>query len=151
MYLLFESCHPKPTKINVPFKLARRPHTIISGENTLDERMQELEGCLTVQHYPEPVINAAIENARNMSVETVRTVTPKEEETIITFVSTFNPRNPEIFSKIKSNLFQLESDSRTLGVLDKFKIIKSKRQPANLKKLLSKAWSVTDSRNLQNL
>ena len=39
-YLLFYSCHPRHTKFNVPYNLARRIRTIVSEEH--EYRMQEL-------------------------------------------------------------------------------------------------------------
>ena len=42
-YLLFYSCHPRHTKINIPYNLARRLRTIVSEEQILQRRMQELK------------------------------------------------------------------------------------------------------------
>ena len=42
-YLLFSSCHPRHTKINIPYNLARRLKTIISEQNVLINRMKELK------------------------------------------------------------------------------------------------------------
>ena len=42
-YLLFYSCHPRHTKINIPYNLARRLRTIVSEEHVLQRRMQELK------------------------------------------------------------------------------------------------------------
>ena len=41
-YLLFYSCHPRHTKINIPYNLARRLRTIISEEKVLEKLMREL-------------------------------------------------------------------------------------------------------------
>ena len=38
-YLSFNSCHPKHTKINIPFSLARRQCTIVSDETILPARL----------------------------------------------------------------------------------------------------------------
>ena len=57
-YLLFYSCHPRHTKINIPYNLARRIRTIVIDETTLTHRMQELKCFLNKQKYPEQVITA---------------------------------------------------------------------------------------------
>lgn len=46
---------------------------------------------------------------------------------------------PEVFQIIKSNLSLLERDQKMNKVLNKFQIIKSKRQSPSLKKILTRA------------
>ena len=42
-YLFFYSCYPRHTKFNIPYNLARRIKTMVSGEHVLKCRMQELK------------------------------------------------------------------------------------------------------------
>ena len=42
-YLLFNSCHPKHVRTNVPYNLARRICTIVSNEQTKLKRLNELK------------------------------------------------------------------------------------------------------------
>ena len=63
----------------------------------------------------------------------------KDDQTLITYVSTHNPRNIEIFSDIQNDLQVLKWDEHMKEVLEPYKIIKTKRQPKNLKKLLARA------------
>ena len=51
-YLLFTSCHPRHTKLSIPYNLARRLRTIISEQNTLEIRLNELKSFLLTQKYP---------------------------------------------------------------------------------------------------
>ena len=60
------------------------------------------------------------------------------EESVNTYVSTHNPQNPELLSIIKSNLPILQEDPKINSILSKFTMIKSKRQPNNLKQILIK-------------
>ena len=138
-YLLFYSCHPRHTKMNIPFNLARRLRTIISEEPNLQVRLQELKSFLVEQKYPEPVIDFGISKAMAIDKVALRTVKSKPEECVIHFVSTFNPKNPEIFPVIINNLSILEKDEKMNDTISKYKFIKSKRQPYNLKRLLTKA------------
>ena len=55
------------------------------------------------------------------------------------YVSTHNPKNPEIYNVIQFNLPILHEDPKMSSILSNFKMIKSKRQPKNLKRLLMKA------------
>ena len=72
----------------------------------------------------------------------LRTIKVKQDEAIIPFVSTFNPKDPEIFPVIINNLPILEKDEKMKGIISKYKFIKSKRQPYNLKHLLIKQISL---------
>ena len=53
----------------------------------------------------------------------------------ITFITTFNPNNRNICSTIKSPLISLKNNNGFYNI----KLIQSKRQSPNLKKLLTKA------------
>lgn len=138
-YLLFYSCHPRHTKINIPFNLARRLRTIVSEEQVLQTRLQELKSFLMKQHYPEQVIEHGLQKAMSLDKNVLRTVTTKGKENIVPYVSTYNPRDPEMFSVIIENMPILQEDEKMRKILANYKFIKSKRQPYNLKRLLTKA------------
>ena len=53
---------------------------------------------------------------------------------IIPFVTTYNPGDYNIFLSMKQIEFNLNSSERMKNVLQKKKIINSKRQPKNLKR-----------------
>ena len=63
----------------------------------------------------------------------LRIVRKKTDNDIITYVSTFNPKNPELFNSIRENLQILQEDETMNNILQEFQIIKSKRQPKNLR------------------
>ena len=138
-YLLFSSCHPRHTKINIPYNLARRLKTIISEQNVLINRMKELKMFLLKQNYPESLIDDGIEKAMKLEKSTLRTVKDKSEDQVMPYVSTHNPKNPDIYNVIQFNLPILHEDPKMSSILSNFKMIKSKRQPKNLKRLLTKA------------
>ena len=68
---------------------------------------------------------------------TEHNATNKEE--VIPYISTFNPRNPEMFTEIHSDINILRRDEYMKNAFSKYRFIKSKRQPPNLKRLLTKA------------
>ena len=131
LYLLFYSCHPKHIKTSITFSFARR--CIVSNENVLNDRFTKLKAFLLRQKYPEKLITAGIEKAKALDRDAVRTVKNKNEQDLITYVSTHNPRQKEIFGDIANDLHVLKRDNRMKEVLEPYKIIKSKRQPKNLK------------------
>ena len=69
----------------------------------------------------------------------IKTSFAKNGGTCYYFMSTHNPRNPGIFNIIKSNLPILQGDPKMNSILSNFTIIKSKRQPNSLKRILTKA------------
>ena len=69
----------------------------------------------------------------------LRVVREKTEENIIPFVSTFNHKNPEMFHTMRPSLSILYEDETMKEILQEYQIIKSKRQPWNLKRLLTRA------------
>ena len=67
------------------------------------------------------------------------TTKEKEEEDVHPYVSTYNPNNTEMFGILKYYIHIVSNDQTMREALAKSKIFKSKRQPHNLKKLLTKA------------
>ena len=72
-YLNFKSCHPAHTKRNIPYNLARRICTIVTDENTKNQRLAELKTFLTAQSYPETLIISAINEAKKIPQHILRT------------------------------------------------------------------------------
>ena len=138
-YLLYTSCHPKHTKNNIPYNLARRICTIVSNTQTRDQRLDELRSILRKRRYPNTLIDTGIQKAKQMSTQELRRVRSKNEERVIPYVSTFNPKNAEMFQYIYQNLPILNSDEKMKQILAENTIIKSKRQPKSLKKFLTSA------------
>lgn len=138
-YLIFNSCHPKHIKLSIPYSLARRLRMIISNDEIVLQRMSDLKQALLKQKYPESVIDAGFQRALNLNKSELRRVRQNPEENVVTYVSTFNPKNPELFGTIRQNLNILYEDQKMNTILQTNDIIKSKRQPQNLKRLLTRA------------
>lgn len=138
-YLNFKSCHPKHTKINIPFNLARRICTIVSDPNTLSFRLKELVQILIERQYPLEIISSGIYKALGIPRSELLCVHETSKTKLVPFISTHNPHNREIFGMLKNNLDILGTDETMKKVIDETKIIKCKRQPPNLKRLLVKS------------
>ncbi len=74
-----------------------------------------------------------------LNCNTLLTTEVRTNNNVITFISTNNPQNPEIVSSIRNNMPILEQDERLKEIFSSYTFIKSKRQPKNLKKLLTRA------------
>ena len=138
-YLNFHSCHPKHTKTSIPYNLARRICTIVSDQDTQQRRLSELRISLQKRNYPNTVITEGFKKATSIPRNLLLTKREKKAEDKLPYVSTYNPNNTEMFGILKSNVHILTNDLTMREALSTSKIIKSKRQPPNLKKILTKA------------
>ena len=139
-YVPFQSSHPKHTVNNIPYNLARRLCTIIDQRSTLETRLEQLKNTLTHLGYPITLINQGIIKAKSIPQETLRSnTTENKTDNLLTFVSTYNPRNPNIFSIIRKSIPILNSSPKMNKEMKKIKLIPSRRQPENLKRILTRA------------
>ena len=148
-YLLFTSCHPKHTKISIPFSLARRLKTIVSNPVTLEIRFKELTEFLKKQKYPPSLIEGGIKKIKNISREDLlkEKNAEKNNTTTLAFITTHNPLNPDIFREIRQDINILNRDPDMKETLENFSILKSVRQPPNLKRLLTRAKFANETPN----
>ena len=137
-YLHFGSSHPRHIKRAIPYNLARRICTIVSDEETRNQRLNELKQFLTDQHYPINLINDGIMKAKGIDrQDLINPILQNNKETkILPLVTTHNPRNPNIAPVVNHLNGVLKTDEDMARVLTKLKFINSKRQPKNLKRIL---------------
>ena len=141
-YVPFNSCHPHHTKINIPYSLARRICTIVDNQARRDKRLEEMTRFLVEKGYPLMVIKDGITKARSLDLATLRTPSNKaytNDRNVLTFVYTHNPNNPNTQKDIDSSLSVLGTSDRMRTIMGDTKVIKSRRQPPNLKHLLTAA------------
>ena len=140
LYLDFFSCHPKHVKTNIPYNLASRIVTIVKDPEKREIRLNELNGYLKKQHYPDNLIDDGISKAKLKGPIIQKEKRDKNNlNNIVPFVCTFNPRNKNIFPVIKNCEQILSQSSKMKKILDKKNIIHSRRQPKNLKRILTKS------------
>lgn len=139
-YLHFKSCHPRHTKINIPYNLARRICTIVSDKKRRDERLEELKTMLHKREYPLNLIETGINKAKSFTRnELLKPKDKQQNESILTFVHTYNPNNKQMSTVINNSLEILQGSTRLNNILKHTNIIMSKRQAPNLKQLLTRA------------
>ena len=139
--VLFISCHPSQTKQNIPFNLARKICTIVDEENSKEKRMEDLKRTLTRQGYPPKLIDASINKAKKIPKQQLCQQKRRNEdnEWLLVFVSTYNPRNPDIFKVIKETLHLSNASPEMKKALEGTKLINSRRQPPNPERTLTRA------------
>ena len=140
LYLHFTSSHPKECLKSIPYTLARRICTIVSDSDVRKIRLNELHTTLHQRRYPNELINQGIKLALEIPIAKLRNPQRKNKDTPIAFVSTYNRCNPDVFPIIKHNLDLLKDDTKIKEMLGSTKIIKSHRQPKNLKQILTSAY-----------
>ena len=134
------SQNTRNTLINIPYNLAWRLCTTVDERTTLEQRLNQLRDILRHQDYPEKIIENGIKKAKSIPQETLRKPTEKStDKNTLIFVSTHNPLNPDIFQIIKRTLPMLDASPRMKQAITNKRIIQSKRQPPNLKEMLTRA------------
>jgi hypothetical protein len=139
-YLPFSSSHPRHTKSNIPFAQARRICLIVTDMETRDKQLDTLKTNLLSQGYPENIILHGINQAKSIPQETLRLGTARNDDNdILPLVITHNPNNPQINTSITAALAIAKGSEIMRDKLERKKLIISRRQPKNLKNILTSA------------
>ena len=135
-YLPFNSCHPRHTKKNIPFTLSRMICSIVTDPARRDCRLLELESWLLRAGYHIGLIKSAANKFKNVDPSSLWEKVTHEDEKLLVFVQTNNPRNPKIYGDLVKNIEFLKSTEKYGSIFKDVKVIKSERQSSNLKSLL---------------
>ena len=136
LYLPFNSSHPKHTRSNITFSLARRLLINISDHSVFTSRLKELKSYLLKQNYPQKLISDAFLKVTNLDRRQILQEPSKIRKPVIPFITIYNPHNPNIFKHIRNSLPILQTDPKFTSNLQNSNITKCYRQPKNLKQLL---------------
>ena len=83
------------------------------------------------------LINKWLESAEKIPPKELRNPKKHNNEKPLAYAATYNKNNPELFTEIMKNLEELKNKDKIKEMLDMTKIIKSQRQPKNLKRILT--------------
>ena len=110
------------------------------------QRMEATAGYLQNLGYPDALIQDAMNKAKARDQKELRQEKDNTGATkdVLAFVHTFNPKHPQIFPRILKALDILNESPRMKRIMDKVTVVPSKRQPPNLKALLTKSNFATD-------
>lgn len=139
-YLPFSSCHPRHIKANIPKTLARIICTIVQDPDRKLQRLSELKTWLLKAGYPCGLINKGFSQILQIDQLSLRTKTVKDQEKILPFVQTHNPKNPQVYKYLLSAFNFLTSSEKYSNLFKDTRLIKSERQPKNLGRLLQKSF-----------
>lgn len=132
-YLPFNSCHPRHCARNIPYCLARRIKGIVSDEDLIQDRMEEMKKRLLGKQYPPEIIEDGINKANQISRESIiqgNASKSVDNDAPLYYVSTHNPTVNNNFSSIKS---LISGFNATRPNQPSIKVSGSYRRPANLK------------------
>ena len=99
--------------------------------------MENLYSNLSKYHYANSLIKQEFQKALSKTQKDLRKPKKPSNENILPFITTFNPNSPNIDSTIKSSVICLKINN--VSGFHNINLIQSKRQPPDLKKLLTKA------------
>jgi hypothetical protein len=121
-------------KNNIPFNLARRICCIVSDPELRNFRLWELVETLRV-------IRIGIEKALSIPQEELRKTKEHDEKAkeSIPYISTHNPNINDIFNEVRKTFEILRTHPATNNSFKNKQLVRSKRQPPNLKRILTKA------------
>ena len=144
-YLDFRSHHPRHIKRALPYNLSRRVCTIVSDYDLRLKRLNEMKFFLKKCHYPENLINDGINKAMNIDRNIL--IHPNNEmknhkiasNNLITHVSTYNSNYSDNGPLLRSFFNKLKENNTTCEIFENQDQIFSKRQPPNLKSILTNA------------
>ena len=135
--LYFTSSHANHCKQNIPFCLAWRICTIAENNAEKLKNLENLKTNLSKYHYPDSLIKHGFQKALSIPQKDVRKPKKQSNKNILPFTTTFNRNNPDIYGTIKSLVNCLKNNN--VSGFHNIKLIKSKCQSPNLKKLSTKA------------
>lgn len=141
-YLNFYSNHPRHIKIAVPYNLSRRICMIVSNAELRNKRLREMYQFLCKCRYPANLINDGIKKAIELDRSTLLNYNSKQklknnELNKIVHVSTYNP-NFDVNQAYMQNAFYYLQEQAG-DIFSNMEILSSKRQPANIKQILTRA------------
>ena len=135
-FLPFDSSHPHPCKINIPFNMARRVKALTDDPDIAETKMCELAIKLETSGYPTNTINLAIHKAMQLTTQELLVKQPKSnKENAITFVNTYDPYYPSLFAKVNSYFQKLKKDPETEKMFEHSFVINSQTNAKSLKRI----------------
>ena len=135
--LPFSSNHPKHCKNNIPFTLARRICTIVENNEAKLKHSENLKMNLGRYQYPKHLIEFGINKALIIPLQELGTPKTISNDNSLPFITTCNPNNPNFYEVIDRSVECLKQNK--VDRFENLRVIKSKRQASDLKKILTKA------------
>ena len=135
--LPFSSNHPKHCKKNIHFILACLICTIVENTEAKMKHLENFKMNLSKYQYPKQLTEFGINKALSIPLQELRTPKTISNDNSLPFITTYNLNNPNVYEMIDKSVECLKWNK--VDSLESLRLIKSKRQAPNLKKILTKA------------
>ena len=131
-YLSWDSHHPRHTKENIPYCLAKRIIVMSSKEEDTDKNLRHLQNRLVERGYPAEVIERGFFNAKLQGPANIK------NDKVIPLVSTYfsNYSNSTVV-EVTRQLIERSKDQRLRTAFKDVKFVEAFKQPPNLLKQVS--------------
>ena len=136
--LNFNSLHPRHTREDTAFNLARRVRTLTDDDRQCQVQMGALMTKLKNSDYPPGLIRTAVSSAMELNPKDLRMtkVSSNKDVELLTFVHTFDPTLPQITSEVKQLISRIFSSKELKPIFGGIELIDSLREPLNLTRIL---------------
>ena len=137
-YVPFSSCHPRSTKENIPFELAKSVRRLTDDDDTVKVKLRTLSDKLERCGYPQGLVCAAANKALSLNKYDLRKVKGEKVTTSneIPFVHTYDPSLPQLFGLIKEITSRLYTNRELKKIFGDTRILDSRREPPSLSGIL---------------
>ena len=135
--LPFSSHHPNHCKKNIPVILTRHICTIVENTEAKMKHLENLKMDLSKYQYPKQLTEFGINKVLSIPVQELRTPKTISNDNSLPFITTYNANNPNVYEMIDKSVECLKRNK--VDGFENLRVLKSKRQAPNLKKILTKA------------
>ena len=126
---------PTHTQQCLPYSTSHPKHCLKNVSFVIAKHLRELNEIFRTCDYPKKIVEIGIQKVLKIPQMELRQPKPIENNSNLTFISTFNPNNPKIFDLVKSGVNTLVENN--VNGFKNIRLIHAKRQPPNLKRILT--------------
>ena len=126
---------PTHTQQCLPYSTRHPKHCLKNVSFVIAKHLRELKEIFRTCDCPKKIVEIGIQKVLKIPQMELRQPKPIENNSNLTFISTFNPNNPKIFDLVKSGVNTLVENN--VNGFKNIMLIHAKRQPPNLKRILT--------------
>ena len=117
--------------------MARRICTIVENAEAKMKHLENLKMNLSKYQYPKQLTGVGINKALSIPLQELPTPKTISNDNSLPFITSYNPNNPNVYEMIDKSVECLKQNK--VDGFENLRVIKSKRQAPNLKRILTKA------------
>lgn len=108
----FKSCHPRHTKVAIPYSQALRYRRICSDDRDLDHHLNNLEQTFVDRQFPPKLVRDALDKARRKNRQDLFRKSTAEKSTRINLTVSFGSNIPKVNNILKRHYSILTQSDR---------------------------------------